>query len=61
MASSYRPMRLYRGTTYVVSVAPPVKLEQPVIYDHEGFPVRWAPAPGKPKAPMGFVMRRDES
>lgn len=54
------PVRLYRGTAYVVSKLKPPEPYEPIIYDHEGFPVRWVP-PVTPKPPMGFRLHRDES
>ena len=48
------PVRLYRGTTYVVSTRKPSDPYEPVLYDGEGFPVRWVPSDLKMKQPIGF-------
>jgi hypothetical protein len=55
------PVRLYRGSTYVLSSIKPPEKYDPVLYDHEGYPVRWVPNPPPLKHPIGFRMRRDES
>jgi len=51
---------MYRGTGYVISKTKLPEKYEPVIYDCDGFPVRWVPAT-PPKPPMGFHLRRDES
>lgn len=59
MNDERRPVRIYyRGiATPRVGMSPPMPWPDPVIYDHEGFPVRWAvPAP-EPRQ-IGFQMRK---
>jgi hypothetical protein len=53
----YKPVRLYRGSTYVISSRPPEQDATPVIVDTEGYPIRWVPAEPR-KEPLGFHIRR---
>lgn len=53
----YRPLRLYRGITYVISITKPSELLGPILYDGEGFPVRWTPE-RPPRTPIGFDCSR---
>lgn len=56
-----RPVRLYRGSSFIVSTIKQPEAYEPVLYDAEGFPVRWVPDGSvKSKQPIGFRMRRDQ-
>lgn len=54
------PVRLYRGTTYILSSLKQPESYEPVIYDGEGFPVRWVSGKQKAREPIGFRIRRVE-
>lgn len=55
-----KPIRLYRGSTYTVSSFKPPEKYEPVLYDGQGFPVRWEPTPPRAKQPIGFRMNRGQ-
>jgi hypothetical protein len=56
-----RPIRLYRGSSYVVTKRYLKDTDPgPVVYDHEGFPARWY-VPQPPQPMIGFDPSRIKS